>query len=390
MTSVRERSHLLRQSLLPFSMLAACGVVHAQVKVDVGSIDLEDAQIRRPYTEWLESKGRAPLDYVLAKFEHHDVVLLGEHHEIRQNCAFVAALVPRLARAGVRVLASEFYPSSRQADLDAVVDGRGEQFDRKRAIAISREVAWPTWGYVDYLAIVEAVWKANHEERARTAEPHLLRFVGIDSDWKQVELWNEASAAKRAETLLARERTMIASVEKHISPAGDDVANVLVHCGFAHTVTAQGVRLGTVLRKRYGDRVRQLVLHHEFGRVSKAIESLVGAERAIGFDVTQSPFAQWTDSTQMAFRFVDSFEKLAEGWIVLAPANALRPVRWIPGFVEDAHFADALFVARRRGWVGKDEDVGSADELDAMIRDHFERKAKDLDRAARVGGKKQG
>ncbi|MCB9918211.1 MAG: ChaN family lipoprotein [Planctomycetes bacterium] len=391
MTPSRVRVDVARHCLSSLLALATCGVVPAQsTKIDIGAIDLDDAEIKRTYTDWLESKGRAPLDYVLATFEHHDVVLLGEHHEVRQNCAFVTALVPRLVKAGVRVLASEFYPSSRQDDLDAIADGRGERFDRDRAIAISREVAWPTWGYVEYLAIVEAVWKANHEERARTAEPRLLRFVGIDSDWKQVALWNETSAAKRAEAFLAREQTMIASVAKHIAPAGDDAPKVLVHCGFAHTVTAQGVRLGTVLRKRYGSRVRQVVLHHEFGSLSKTIETLAGDGRAIGFDVVESPFAHWTDSTQMAFRFVDSFDKLAEGWVVLAPASALRPVHWIPGFVDDPHFADALFVARRRGWVDKDDDIGAADELDAKIRDHFERKANDLDRAARVGGKKQG
>jgi hypothetical protein len=47
-------------------------------------------------------------------FADHDVVLLGEQHRIKHDAPFVQELLPRLAEAGVNILATEF---ARREDL---------------------------------------------------------------------------------------------------------------------------------------------------------------------------------------------------------------------------------------------------------------------------------
>ncbi len=355
-------------------LLADCGT-RGQESVEVASLDLSDPTTRRPFAAWIEAKAEPAANFVLSKFDAHDVVLIGENHEVRENCDFVSTLVPSLATRGIRVLATEFYRASQNADLEALVDGKAEAFDRARAIALTRDLAWPTWGHVEYLAIVEAVYRNNREARRAAGDsdvaPSLLRFVGIDSDWKQVDHWR-SSKREQMTTMLAREKCFEQSVATQV----DAGHKVLVHCGFAHSVTSHGLRLGTVLRKRYGQRVGQVVLHHDFGAISKAIEDLVGQRRGIGFDIVGSPFAPWRERASPAFAYVDSLGQMAEAWVFLDASSALHPTTWIDGFIDARHFEDALFVARKRRMVAKDAEVENAHELDSLIQSFYRRRAK--------------
>ena len=44
----------------------------------------------------LEAQGMPSDDYVLSKFQDHDVVLLGEFHRIAEDVRLVSRLIPRL------------------------------------------------------------------------------------------------------------------------------------------------------------------------------------------------------------------------------------------------------------------------------------------------------
>lgn len=340
---------------------------------DPKTVEIEDVSRinTTAYVETLRESGQPPIDYLVDKFKAHDVVLLGEEHGVRENCEFVAsALEPLYRRAGVRRFATEFVRSSNSERVNRLVTGRS--YDRDLSIAILRDYAWPTWGYREYLDILEAVWRLNAALPAG-AEP--LRIVPLDSDWSQHDLFFKRTTQRdRFDMMLQRERHMVRMLAEQSFAAGE---KALVHLGYLHSVVSQGERLGTVLRRDYGQRVFQVCLHHRFSdsrgasSVGQLIEKVV-RERGghpVGFDVVGTPFGRLRDPKNMAFSFGGNrtFDKLAEGYLVLKPLKELHPVHWIEGFIVDSNFKDALDVATKMGQADPQRDDTPA-KLDARLK----------------------
>lgn len=338
--------------VLSIVLLAACGRALPQ--------DVD----RAPLLDWLREHGREPVEYVLGKFAAHDVVLLGEHHEVRENCAFVARLVPGLAAAGVHCLVTEFLCTRQQADVDRLVSGTGEAFDEALGIELFRDLPWPSWGYREYLDILQAVWTANHA-RASDAQP--LRVIGLDSDWRQVELWRMSDKAGFP-VRLRREQHMVEVAEREVL---EQERKALFHIGWAHSLTWQGVRLGTVLRQRHGERLFQVALHHAHSAAPLLEELFAARGGAVGFDVVGSPLAKLRIDPPAPGAPKLTVDRIGEGLVFLVPVSDLHKVRWIDGFIDDRHFEDARFVAVKRGWISKESDVADAAALHRRLAEVF-------------------
>lgn len=316
---------------------------------------------------WLEEHGQPPAAYVAACFEGHDVVLLGEHHLIRENAGFVAELIPVLDAAGVGVLASEFVRTSQTEAVRELVTA--PKFDEAAGIAILRELPSP-WGHREYLDILRAVQAVN---AAKDEDAPRFVVLGLDDEWSQAERFrnDDQTAAMRAN--LAREQNMVDVMRREVF---EKDRKALVHLGWAHSVTCHGVRLGTVLRKEYGDRVFQVALHHDLAKpITARIEALC-AERggdAVGFDVVGSPFASMRDASAMPFQMVRgaTLKSFGEGWVFLKPVAELRRTSWIEGFIDAAHFEDARFVAEKMRWI-EPGSCETPEELDARLAARFD------------------
>jgi len=58
---------------------------------------------------WIDRNAKPADDYFVGLFKHHDVVIFGEAHDVREHKLFIINLVPRLYReAGVRCIGWEF------------------------------------------------------------------------------------------------------------------------------------------------------------------------------------------------------------------------------------------------------------------------------------------
>jgi hypothetical protein len=253
------------------------------------------------------------------------------------------------------------------------------EYDADTVVALMREGPWPTWGFRDYAEIFRAVWSTN-QARGKDAPPLLV--LGLDSDWNQYELWfGKLSQKQTMQILLARERTMTDALEN--GPLRTAGTKVLAHVGFAHSVTCQGERLGTVLRKRHGDRVFQVAVHQAFpaergtAALTKDLDALFTRQAKdhggpFGFDVVGSPLADLRAPDCIFWRMVPGagLEDFAMGYVFLAPLAELRGMRWLPGFVDEAHFAQAVAVAERLGYVepGQCKDAAA---LDAHLQQRF-------------------
>ena len=337
---------------------------------------IPDAEFTARCVEWLKEHGKPPVDYLVSKFDEHTCVLVGEVHEVRQNCAFVAESLPRLFdEAGVLTFATEFLRARNTEAMNRIVTA--PEYDEVAVIALMRDGPWPTWGFQGYADIFRAVWKIN-AEKLDDGPP--LRVLGLDSDWEQHHLWfDDVTPTERIEILLARERTMVAAIAD--GPLAAD-SKVLVHCGYAHSVTCHGERLGTVLKRRFGDRVFQVSLHHELrtpaGRswLTRWLEELVAStgRDALGFDVAGSPFADLRDDEVGQWGLVPDagLGDLAMGYVYLAPHDDLGRARWIPGFIDDSTFAPARDIVERLGFVEPGE-CRTAAELDARLQQRYPR-----------------
>lgn len=349
-------------------LLLACAGGLAQegrAPLDVGAVDQES---RKAMLAHVRGAG-PPLAYVVRKFEKHDVVILGEIHQIRQSCEFVAkVLAPAYHEAGVRCLATEFLRSRHTDRVRRLL--RARRFDREAIGEILRDLPWPTWGFEEYRDILEAVWELN---RSLPEDAEKLEVLGLDSDWSQYESWfGGKTSGERFRERLAREENMVAVVERRVL---SKKRKALVHVGYAHSVTCQGLRLATVLRQRHGQRVFQVAFHHELTpRLGPFLEKLfaeAGGE-AKGFDVLGSPLASVTDEESRRLRFLERpiLASLAEGYVFLAPVARLDKVTWIPGHINETNFEQARAVALKMKWI-RGEQGPTARELDRRMQEVF-------------------
>lgn len=342
-------------------------------RVDVAKLGPED---RKPFLEHLEAHARPPVDYLVEKCGRHDVVLLGEIHMVAENCMLVAESLPALhQRAGVRLLAMEFLRSRNSERAGRLV--AAAEFDEQLALELFRDGPWPTWGFREYIDILRAAWKLNRSLPAG-AEP--LRVVGLDSDWEQYDLWfGGKSERERFEIQMAREKNMVGVVEAQAFVAK---RRTLVYVGFAHTVLCQGVRLGTVLHQKYGDRIFQVSLHRAetVGKerrpsaLTRFLESLHAEHGGvpIGFDVIGSPLAHLVDSEAPWGQALKDprFAAVNQGYLIIKPLAELHGVAWVKGFVTEALFEKARAVAERAGYVPKGACPDAA-ALDARLAERF-------------------
>ena len=324
---------------------------------------------------WLDANGEDPVAYTVSLFEDADVVLLGETHEVADTCEFVASLLGPLRRdAGVRVIAMESLRSSLNRRIRAVVTDA--EWDDEAAIDLFREGPWPTWGYREYVDILKAAWEVN---RALPDGADPLIVVGIDDDWRQIDLLR-AERADRFDMVRAREANMVETVEAEAFGAG---RKALVHVGFAHAAFAGGERLGQALRDAHGQRVTNIVVHHSVrgpDGPSRLTKTLVAAFAARGdggpvaFRVRGSPFDDLRDPESMYGRFLGPDVNLGsfiEHYAFLTPLDEERPVTWIPGFIREDRLEEAIEIGERTRWI-EPGTVTTVEEANRAFAGRFE------------------
>ena len=334
-------------------------------------VDRAEAVDIEPYVTALKESGLPAVDYVASKLKAHDIVMLGEKHGVRENCEFVAELIgPVYEKAGVRHFVTEFVPTRETQRANQLVNA--PTFDRDLAIDIMRNHAWPTWGYEEYLLILKGVWELN-ASLPDAAEP--MHIIGMDSDWSQHDLFfRYTDKATSMKLMMDREAHMVDVIRKQVLEPGH---KALAHMGYAHSITSQGVRLGTVLHESYGDRIFQVCLHHAFfsqggpASVTQLIERVVAesGRAPVGFDVLDTIFAPLRDPRNMAYSFGGErgLDELAQGYVLIRPIKDLQPVHWIDGFIYEGNYQQAIDVAGKMGLADPEQHDTPA-KLDARLK----------------------
>lgn len=310
---------------------------------------------------YLDERGLPPADYVLAKFEDYDVVLLGELHRIRHDPVFVQNLIPLLYRKGIRVLGFEFVYTEDQSDVDRLLSS--EAYDEKLAIDILRRPGG-IWPYQEYLDVLRAVWRLN-SSLPPEAEPFRLAGLGPRVDFEELRFGTEEERSEQQRRLSSGDSVYAAVIERESLERGE---KMLVYLGRHHAFSRfeqpnlnsdyefigsfSQRRAGQRLRAKYRDRVVTVMLHAPFWSPSYwtwilpfggVIDQVYAAHGSpVGFDVEGSPFAETSDSLSMYALGHGriTLSDFCDGYIVIDSMASYRGATTVPDWFEGMSFSE--------------------------------------------------
>ncbi len=364
--------------------------------IDAGALTKADHE---PFVTYLKTNGKPPIEYVVEKFRQHDVVMLGEQHEVREVCEFISNLIePLYYQANVKYFAMECLKHKNQHLANKLVTG--EVYDEQSVLQLFRDFGFPIWGFQEYMDILKAIWQLN-----QTLPPGKEKFKVIclenDLDGTVLEsrrhlFWKLPGNFYR---MVMNDKFMAKVIEREVLRKGE---KILVQVGCSHTYTHYrqpaakneklvaevAPRFGYILHGKYGSRIFQIVLHqwgmsYDFVRGKVKIQQPLGGfledvfsengNTPVGFDVINSPFASLRDGSQYEFAYQKYvvFSDVARGYVFLKPLKELSKITWAKGFINESNFEKAKSMAVKRGWI-KSEECNTPQQLDEKLKQYFE------------------
>jgi hypothetical protein len=323
------------------------------------------AALKSRLAGYLRGEGMTPEAYVIGKFRHHDIVILGEHHFIKHDVEFVQALIPRLYEAGVRDLGIEFGCREVQDRADALVTAATYDEALARWIMFQWGSYWP---YVEYLGLYRKAWELN---RSLPAGAPKFRIVSLDYR-PRLDLVSERMTPALTKAVWfkgPRDEYMARTIFDEFVKKGK---KALVYVGQHHAFTRYHVpeyefetrRLnglyagsaGNIVWHKIREKVFQICLHYPWttaagartydypvdGVVDRLMTEFLG--QPMGFDVAGSPFGELGDEgTFYALGHKKfTFGDFCDGYIYEKPFAEYEGCSVDPLFITAENFAEAV------------------------------------------------
>ncbi len=307
----------------------------------------------------------SPADYLISKFDTADLVLLGEDHAVKQNLDFVAGLIPKLYAAGVTNLVMEFGAEEDQAALDALVTAPTYDAETAKRLMFHYNVMW---SWKEYRALYRAAWGFN-----RTLPVGSPRFRIVNMSY--VYRWNTFTGLRTPATLRrVFWRDMVDAFRANLIEREvlERHQKALVLTGTLHAFTRFAMpethsdsdgfclttsnALGNRLFAAHGARVTNVLLHQSLpslpgatnpfeqpggGEVERVMH--LNGDRPVGFDLVGTPMGTIPDRSIYALCDRDfTLSHLFDGYVFLAPFDALRAATIDPDFVNETNIDEAI------------------------------------------------
>ena len=291
---------------------------------------------------WLDKHAKPAQQYIIDLFEKHQIVIIGEFHNIKEQKDFVLDLIPLLYHeAGVRCIGWEFSRHTDNEQLESLVTAR--EFDREAALQFARDQLGHDWNSKEHWDFIERIWQLNNSLKPGQEK---LRFLGLDMDLDllkvSVVLTSQPQDSPEFKEVLTevlnRDKTMAQQVEKKIIDKGQKGLVFVGRChDFTHYDFPPDINMGrdimgSLLYKKFGDRIFQVGLGPNILPVIEEVMELK-SHKPIGFDLYKSPFGNikapkdWYDAPGVPF------SKLARGYVYLSSRAYLHKNTPIVGFV---------------------------------------------------------
>ncbi|MCK4819944.1 hypothetical protein KA005_29530, partial [bacterium] len=251
---------------------------------------------------WLDKHAKPAQQYLIDLFARHQVVILGEEHNVKEHKDFVIDLIPRLYHeAGVRCIGWEFSPFTKNKRLEELINA--PNYDEEAVLQFARE-SDPDWNSKEHWEIIKAVWKLNRSLKPGSEK---MRFIGLPNE-VDTEMYiafeTKSIDSPEIQKLLLEEgpkydRSMAQQVEKEILQRGH---KGLVFVGLGHDWTQYqyppeatfGISfkpMGSRLKEKYGDRIFNV--RTQCSADPSFIDQVMKRRNhePVGFNMQASPFA---------------------------------------------------------------------------------------------------
>lgn len=345
--------------------------------------------------DYLLNEGKAPLDYVLDKFENHEIVLLGEMHYIRQQVEMYHRLIPLLPEHGINLFATEFGRREDQALIDELLGKEQFDFPLAKLITLRQEAFW---GYQEYLDVYRLIWEQNR----KNPPDRQIRCIGLNDpyNWK---LYNKICREQKREPN-AEERKLIwkdcdeknwlRALNKYHVPGVTRVLGIMgSHHAFTRyrepDFTEEGgrkvfagfnkVRFGNHVHEEYGDAVCNICFYDPWDSLESdappkapgggIIEDIISPHFSeLAFDLKDSPVGELADDSFYSLGYEDfRLRDISDGMIYTCKLTEFKNLTPIPDFID----ADNLPEFRDYAPFNYDTDK-SSEEINRIIAESAE------------------
>lgn len=345
--------------------------------------------------DYLLNEGKAPLDYVLDKFENHEIVLMGEMHYIRQQVEMYHRLIPLLPEHGINLFATEFGRREDQALIDELLGKEQFDFPLAKLITLRQEAFW---GYQEYLDVYRLIWEQNR----KNPPDRQIRCIGLNDpyNWK---LYNKICREQKREPN-AEERKLIwkdcdeknwlRALNKYHVPGVTKVLGIMgSHHAFTRyrepDFTEEGgrkvfagfnkVRFGNHVHEEYGDAVCNICFYDPWDSLESdappkalgggIIEDIISPHFSeLAFDLKDSPVGELADDSFYSLGYEDfRLRDISDGMIYTCKLTEFKNLTPIPDFID----ADNLQEFRDYAPFNYDTDK-SCEEINRIIAESAE------------------
>jgi len=325
------------------------------------------------FTSWIKKNGQSPKDYLVRIAGQHQVTLLGEIHNQKDNLEFLNSAIPDLYfKSGVRCIGMEVLKADMNKNIKKLVNN--PSYDEGLAMKIARSQPWQIWGDKEYWDVLKTVWELN---KSLPANAPKMRLIGLDGDWEgpNIGVLNIGGDAKGASPFLEkfkifpaikdiiiegnRESIMASNIEEEMIKKGD---KGVVLVGFYHTMTQLGYpqiqnhkvvavqqRMGLLLGQKYKDQIFGIELFQPLSPQDEdnarppVLEGFIQAilnksdKTAVGFSIKNSPFEFIRDSYSDVFDYYPSicYGDVAAGLICLKRSDKRRHCTWTEDYISN-------------------------------------------------------
>ncbi|ANQ51639.1 ChaN family lipoprotein [Flammeovirga sp. MY04] len=286
-----------------------------------------------------------PKDYIIKKFQNHDIVLLGEDHGVKEHVEFIQDMIPHLYRNGIYQLGMEFGAYEMQEQLDELLIADEYDPQKTKDLFFFYNVGW---AFLEYHELYHKVWEFN---QTLTSQEKKFRIINLSYQfhWEKFDMNHQEASLKEVfhlgeidsfrceivkdQVINKKEKALLLvgtphAFSKFLHDASKPIENK--NCPFVDTY------LGHRLYDEIGDKVFTILFHQSFlgtkennyksvspanGRLIEMIEKKhIGK---IGFDVSRN-IANLTDNSALSecqphLKLGD----VCDGYIFIAPLNEL-------------------------------------------------------------------
>ncbi|MGD6818291.1 ChaN family lipoprotein [Metabacillus sp. 113a] len=293
------------------------------------------------YISYLKENFLTPEQYILSKFEEHEVILLGEDHAVKNTLDLAISLIPQLYQSGVYTFGMEFGASEDQADLDRLITSEEYDETEARRLLFNYNVRW---AYKEYADIYKAAWKLNKSLPKGERKFRILNLSYM-YNWEGYSGMRTPTSLKKVfhkGNILAFRANL---VEREILSKGE---KLLVLTGTPHAYTKfkfpvvdsnadefyslQGGGFGNRLHEKFGSKIFNVLIHQPAIHINtllphatkgiKTIETVMERldYQPVGFDLMNTVMGEIPDDGYNSIPYENfTLKEVSDGYIFTKP-----------------------------------------------------------------------